>query len=285
MTRQLNLPALLSQAMSQVLLAGHLLVEEWLRPDGPRGQDDKAAVDMEIEQRLRKALLDLLDCDYWGEETGHTLTGHRWCWVVDPNDGTSDFLKGRKGSAISVGLLRDALPVLGIVYAPVTEDRGADCIAWTEGMGYLLRNGDPVSVDLRQQRLDTQTTVMVSAAAATKPQLNAELCAPARFHGMPSIAYRLARVAAGDAVCAVSLYPVSAHDVAAGHALLRASGGVLLDEYGQPISYRTETAMAMVSKRCFGGAEQACRDLSVRNWERVLGASESLAEGSNLSPP
>ena len=130
MTRQLNLPALLSQAMSQVLLAGQLLVEEWLRPDGPRGQDDKAAVDMEIEQRLRKALLDLLDCDYWGEETGHTLTGHRWCWVVDPNDGTSDFLKGRKGSAISVGLLRDALPVLGIVYAPVTEDRGADCIAW-----------------------------------------------------------------------------------------------------------------------------------------------------------
>lgn len=99
---------------------------------------------MEIEQRLRKALLDLLDCDYWGEETRHTLTGHRWYWVVDPNDGTSDFLKGRKGSEISVGLLHDALPVLGIVYAPNTEDRGADCIAWTEGMGYLLRNGDAV---------------------------------------------------------------------------------------------------------------------------------------------
>ncbi|MDT4865177.1 3'(2'),5'-bisphosphate nucleotidase [compost metagenome] len=58
------------------------------------------------------------------------LTGHRWCWVVDPNDGTSDFLKDRKGSAISIGLLHNALPVLGVVYAPVTEDCGADCIAW-----------------------------------------------------------------------------------------------------------------------------------------------------------
>ncbi|MDT4852996.1 hypothetical protein FQZ97_872500 [compost metagenome] len=126
---------------------------------------------------------------------------------------------------------------------------------------------------------------MVSAAAATKAQLNAELSAPARFHGMPSIAYRLARVAAGDAVCAVSLYPVAAHDVAASHALLRASGSVLLDGHGQPDGYRTEDGMAMVSKRCFGGAEHACRDLSARNWERALDTPvEHLEEESNRRP-
>lgn len=270
MTPQHDLPRLLQQVTSQVLLAGQLLTKEWAHPHGLRGQDDKAAVEMEIEQLLRKALLKLLSCDFWGEETGHVLTGHRWCWVVDPNDGTSDFLKGRKGSAISVGLLRDTLPVLGVVYAPVTEDRGSDCIGWAEGMMHLLRNGQPVSIDLSQQCLDTHAVVMVSAAATTKPLLNAELCSPARFHGMPSIAYRLARVAAGDAICAVSLYPVSAHDVVAGHALLLASGGVLLDEDGQAISYRTETEMAIVSQRCFGGAVQACLDLSARDWERVL---------------
>lgn len=270
MTHQLDLPILLQQVINQVHLAGQLLIKEWSRPHGPRGQDDKAVVDVAIEQLLRKALLELLSCDFWGEETGYALTGHRWCWVVDPNDGTSDFLKGRKGSAISVGLLRDALPVLGVVYAPVTEDRGGDSIAWAEGMMHLLRNGQPVSIDLSQQYLDTHAVVMVSAAAATKPLLNTELCAPARFHSMPSIAYRLARVAAGDAICAVSLYPVSAHDVVAGHALLLASGGVLIDEDGQAISYRTETEMAIVSQRCFGGAKQACLELSARDWEPVL---------------
>lgn len=237
---QPNLTSLLSQVMDQVIRAGKLLLAEWRRPGGPRGQGDKAAVDMEIEQQLREVLLQLLDCDFWGEETGHTLTGHLWCWVIDPNDGTSDFLQGRKGSAISVGLLRDSVPVLGVVYAPVTEDRGSDCIAWSEGLPHVLRNGEPVVADLTWQDLTAASVVLVSAAAATQPQLNTELCAPGQFLAMPSIAYRLARVAAGDGVCAVSLYPLSAHDVAAGHALLRASGGVLLDQDGQPITYRTE---------------------------------------------
>lgn len=267
---QPDLKTLLDQVVAQVLQAGKRLTAEWARAKGPRGRGDKAPVDVEIEQQLREALLHLLPCDFWGEETGHVLTGHSWCWVIDPNDGTSDFLKGRKGSAISVGLLRDALPVLGVVHAPVTSDRGADCIAWAEGLPHLLRNGQPVVNDLRQQRLCDRAMVMVSAAAETKPQVNAELCAPAQFRAMPSIAYRLARVAAGDAVCAVSLYPVSAHDVVAGHALLLASGGVLLDQDGQSISYRTESEMAVVSNRCFGGALQACQDLLRRDWKRVL---------------
>jgi len=131
--QEINLAKLLDQVMVHVIQVGELLVAEWVRPEGPRGLGDKAEVDVEIEQQLRKPLLQLLNCDFWGEETGHVLTGHSWCWVIDPNDGTSDFLKGRKGSAISVGLLRDSVPVLGVVYAPVTEDRGPDCIAWADG--------------------------------------------------------------------------------------------------------------------------------------------------------
>lgn len=62
---------------------------------------------------------------------------------------------------------------------------------------------------------------MLSSAALSKADINLELCTPSGFIAMPSIAYRLAKVAAGDGVCGVSLYPASAHDVAAGHALLR----------------------------------------------------------------
>ncbi|MNR32325.1 hypothetical protein D3C85_1499000 [compost metagenome] len=112
--------------------------------------------------------------------------------------------------------------------------------------------------------------MLVSAAAVNKPDINAELCAPADFVPMPSIAYRLARVAAGDAVAGASLVPVSAHDVVGGHALLIGARGVLLNEKGIPIVYNTETLMARVSLRCFGGAAEACRELACRNWGRLF---------------
>jgi hypothetical protein len=92
-----NLSTLLAQVTEIVERAGALLYEECNRPDGLRGQGDKAVIDVEIKDFLRPELLSLLNCDFWGEETGHVLIGHAWCWVVDPNDGTSDFLKGLKG--------------------------------------------------------------------------------------------------------------------------------------------------------------------------------------------
>lgn len=253
MLSPMDYESLLAQVVQLVEDAGLLLITEWQRPEGPRGSGDKADVDVEIESLLRPRLLQLLDCDFWGEETGYRLTGARYCWVVDPNDGTADFLKGHKGSAISVGLLEDAQPVLGVVYAPVLEGEQPDCIAWAKGSPTLLRNGKPVTATLPYKEWNQSSKVMVSTAAKDKPYLNSELCSPGSFVAMPSIAYRLARVAAGDGDAGVSLVPVSAHDVAAGHALLIGAGGVLVDQDGIGITYATEVSMQTVSRKCFGG--------------------------------
>ena len=99
---------ILSCVIQLVEDAGELLIAEWQRPNGPRGSGDKAEVDIEIESMLKPGLLQLLDCDFWGEEIGYRLTGAQNCWVVDPNDRTADFLNSYKGSAISVGLLEDS---------------------------------------------------------------------------------------------------------------------------------------------------------------------------------
>jgi myo-inositol-1(or 4)-monophosphatase len=261
---------LLTQVIAAVERAGVLLARECARPGGRRGCGDKAEIDVEIEVLLRAELLALLDCDWWGEETGHVLSRYPFCWVVDPNDGTSDFLRGLAGSAISVGLLHDGKPVLGVVHAPVTPSGISDCIGWAKGMDHLLRNNDPIVVDLSYQKLSETATVMVSAAATGKPDINNQLCAPAEFYAMPSIAYRLAKVAAGDGVCGISLYPVSAHDVVAGHALLIGAKGVLIGEDGSPIHYTTESTMMKVSGRVFGGAPSACSELNKRDWQRVF---------------
>jgi fructose-1,6-bisphosphatase/inositol monophosphatase family enzyme len=266
---------ILPQVITAVERAGVLLAQECVRPDGRRGFGDKAEIDVEIELLLRAELLKILPCDWWGEETGHVLSGNPFCWVVDPNDGTSDFLKGLDGSAVSVGLLHDNQPVLGVVHAPVTPGGSPDCISWAEGMDHLVRNGNPVYVDLSKQVLSEGSMVMVSAAAGKKPQTNSELCAPAGFYPMSSIAYRLAKVAAGDGVCGLSLYPVSAHDVVAGHALLIGTNGVLVDESGAPIQYRTVVKMLQVCQQCFGGAPSVCAELVRRDWAKVFDPTAS----------
>ena len=177
--------------------------------------------------------------------------------MVEPNDGTADFLRGLKGSAISVGLLSQGRPVLGVVYAPVRAAGGPDCIAWAEGMKTIYRNSAQLTSSLANANLTPESRVMVSSAASRKPAINAELCAPATPAPTTSIAYRLAAVAAGDAVVA-------------GHAILRGAGGVLLDQDGQEITYGSRSALAVTSRRCFGGALDACRELANRDWDRVF---------------
>ncbi|WP_346963020.1 hypothetical protein [Pseudomonas lactis] len=156
------------------------------------------------------------------------------------------------------------------MYAQVTPEGIPDSVDWAEGMPYLIRNGRAAYSYVADEELSSESTVMVSAAAVDKAELNRELCAPGDFHPMPSIAYRLARVAAGDGICGISLYAVSAHEVVAGHALLRGAGGVFLDENGADIRYVTDAEMRTVSQRCFGGSPSACRELLTHDWDRII---------------
>lgn len=257
-------PGIIHHVIGLVLEAGALIRAELQRPGGPRGRGDKADIDLEIELMLRRGLEQIFSCDFLGEETGFHQSGHRYCWVVDPNDGTSDFLAGRAGSAVSVGLLRNGEPVLGIVYAPLTP-RGPDCIAWQKGMASLLRNGEIIAPPTMSRGLQG-SIVFVSAAAASRREENDLLCAPAVCEPMPSIAYRLARAAVGDGAAGVSLYPVSTHDVVAGHALLKAVGGDLFNQDGKPIRYTTPREFSRPVERCFGGVVDVCLSLTERPW-------------------
>jgi ADP-ribosylglycohydrolase len=159
------------------------------------------------------------------------------------------------------------VPVLGVVHAPLSPDRGADTVAWAEGMDHLLRNGQPVRPQLALGTLSPRSIVFLSQAAPEWPIGNGRAVAPARFVGQPSIAYRLARVAAGDGVAAVSLNGPCGWDYAAGHALVRGAGGVLLDEAGAEVRYTIDGHSSV--RWCFGGAEAAVRALAARDWGAV----------------
>ncbi len=255
---------------------GERLAQEFYLPRGPRGRHFSAPIDLEIEHALRASLQALCPCRFAGEETGSSPAPagaapdsglDEWLWMVDPHDGTYEFLRGRRGSAISVALLRGRQAVLAVVHSPLAPDAGPDTISWAEGISGILRNGKLLAVDLSRGDLSEGERVFAPASSAQRPQTWSRALAPARYVAMPSIAYRLARVAAGDAAATLTVHPVNEYDIAAGWALVRAARGVLHDAAGEPIELKADPK-AQVSG-CFAGAPAAVMRLRGFDWKSL----------------
>jgi len=270
----------LGAALGAALEAGKLLREDFHRPGGPRGSGAHAEVDEHAERVIRDRILAAFPAAYRGEETGPASGGDgEHTWLVDPNDGTSAYLKGWRGSAVSIALVRRGVPVLGVVYAPCYPDDNGDLFAWAEGCGPVMRNGNPVTTDLADKDLngsdDVPAIVFMSQDADKNPAGNAACVAPARFIAMPSIAYRLALVAAGEGVAAISLNGPGDWDYAGGHALLVGVGGTLIDQTGKPITYGSRGESHC--QWCFGGAPAAVNALYQQHWHGVFSSRAKSA--------
>jgi len=255
----------LAEVIAAVEAEGLRLRAEFYRPQGPRGRRGSCPVDQEIEESLRVALTKLIDGSFVGEETASTPGSVKGdVWIVDPHDGTFEFMSGRRGSAISVALIRNGVPVLGVVHAPDPPDRGPDTIAWAEDAGPVRRNGLPIEKKFSDRKLQPGDLVWATASSAQRPETWSRAVAPARYVAMPSIAYRLARVAAGDGVATVSIHGVAEYDVAAGMALIRGAGGVALDLQGNEIRLEGDGKRRLTG--CFAGAPEAARKLARFDW-------------------
>lgn len=258
----------LEVAVAAAREAGDLLREDFHRPSGARGKEDKAEADVEAEALIRSRLLEVFPgWAFLGEETGR-VSAPRGAplWLVDPNDGTRDYLAGRRGSAVSIGLLVGRLPVLGVVFAFAYPDDAGDLFAWAEGCGPLRRNGSAAKARLPEV-LDGSHVVLVSSKGDRDPERNLECTAPARYRTVPSIAHRLALVAAGEAAATSSLFAPGAWDYGAGQALLRAAGGVLLDESGREVTYAEDGTSQTL--RAYGGSPVVAAGLARRPWQDV----------------
>ncbi|MFG6083674.1 inositol monophosphatase family protein [Paracoccus litorisediminis] len=229
---------LLIEAERSVIRAGSMIRGEFHRPYGPR-----ASVDKTVEEMLREELLALCPGGWIGEETGRSNETAEHVWIVDPNDGTRDFLKGLRGSAISVALLCDARPVLAIVHAPVAPDDAGDLISWAEGQP-VRRNGRAVV----PKAPSTPRVAAMSACAADYAESHPESFGNLRIRAMPSPVYRLALVAVGEVDVAIStMGGLAPWDIAGGQVLLAAAGKGFCDLQGRAV------AIGQGANGCIGG--------------------------------
>ncbi|WP_313536209.1 3'(2'),5'-bisphosphate nucleotidase CysQ [Sphingomonas sp.] len=191
------------------------------------------AVDLEVDALLRARLGALLpDTGWLSEETvdnADRLALSR-LWVVDPIDGTRDYLRGRPGWAVSIALVEDGQPVIGVLDAPARGE------VWTAQVGAgAWRNGVALHAaaraDLRGARVPADQLPKVDRDLVTVPKPN-------------SIALRIAMVAAGEADLVATLRWGHEWDIAAAVLLAREAGAAVTDALGQPLAFNTPAGEA-----------------------------------------
>ncbi len=183
-------------------------------------------VDLDIDRMLRARLAGLLPEAGWlSEETADNpgrLANDR-VWVVDPIDGTRDYIRGREGWAVSIALVERGRPIVAVLDAPARRE----CWRATAGTG-AWRNGIALAVggrtDLPGARVPTDAL----------PKADRDLAIVAKPN---SIALRIAMVAADEADLVATLRWGSEWDVAAAVLIASEAGAVVSDAFGSPLAF------------------------------------------------
>lgn len=198
------------------------------RPDNPVTDADFAADNLLKEKLLAR----LPEAGWLSEETvdSHERLSRKLVWVVDPLDGTKEFVLGMPEFSVSVALVEDGQPVLGVIFNPPT----GELFAAAKGEGMFF-NGTPVQVSDRTQ-LDG-AKIDASRSERKRGEF-APFEALVELTTMGSIAYKLARVAAGHTDATWSRGPKNEWDICAGVLMVQEAGGrcVNLDDAAFPFN-------------------------------------------------
>jgi myo-inositol-1(or 4)-monophosphatase len=190
---------------------------EWEEKSSSGGWDPVTEADQAIDELLREHL-PRPDEGWLSEETRDdpSRLRKRRVWVVDPLDGTREFVQGIPEWCVSVGLVEEGRAVAGGIVNPAT----GELVLGAEGEGVTL-NGEPAGSG-RSAGLEG-AVVLASRSEVKRGEWERFGEAPFQVRPCGSVAYKLALVAAGLADATWTLVPKNEWDVAAGAALVLAS--------------------------------------------------------------
>lgn len=186
-------------------------------------QDVVSIADREVENLIRAAVAEAQPDDgFLGEEYGLVAGSSGYTWVVDPIDGTSPFVNGMPSWCVSIAVLYEGKPVIGVIYAPCFDE----LYAAADGRGATLNGGvltlDP-SRTIRNSVTGLGANNYVTPAFVGK-MVETLMEAGGNFIRNGSGALMLAYVAAGRLVGYYEPY-MHAWDCLAGYCLVTEAGG------------------------------------------------------------
>jgi 3'(2'), 5'-bisphosphate nucleotidase len=155
-------------------------------------------------------------------------------WLVDPLDGTKEFINRNGEFTVNIALIQNHQPVMGIVHVPVTDTSyfGAlDTGAWCQ-------HGSANAAAIRVRRPAADPAVIVGSRSHANPELTSQL-SKLGAHELISMgsSLKFCRVAEGLADFYPRVGPTSEWDTAAAQAVVEAAGGQVVKIDGSPLAY------------------------------------------------
>ena len=201
--------------------AGHDL-KSWEKEPGSPVCD----ADLAVDAFLKRELGALLPSAGWLSEETVDAPDRLDCgliWLVDPVDGTRDFVRGRSGWCVSVALVSSGKPLIGMLCAPARQENWLG----VAGKG-AWRNGISLSASQRQDFAGARVPI------DQLPNADSDLTMVDKPN---SIALRIAMVAADEADLVATLRWGFEWDIAAATLIAREAGAEVSDTFGQPLAY------------------------------------------------
>jgi myo-inositol-1(or 4)-monophosphatase len=225
----LDFDAVLAVVRDAAELAHHHWRENAV-PDARVWEKEKGSpvcdIDLAVDAMLKNGLLGLSsDIGWLSEETvdDPARLDKRCVWLVDPIDGTRDYVRGRSGWCISVALVADGAPVFATMLAPV------------EGKHWIAHLGDGVWCN-GEKLLASTRTEFVGARVPTDhlPQIDRDLVIVEKPN---SIAMRLTMIACDRADLVATVRWGYEWDIAAAHLIATEAGAKISNAVGTPLRY------------------------------------------------
>lgn len=179
--------------------------------------------DLLANQILKERLLNAFPGDGWLSEESVDDASRLKCrrvWVVDPIDGTREYVKGVPEYAVSAALVEHGETILACVFNPETNEM----FSARRGHGAFL-NGKPIHC----KSVSSEKLVLLASRSECR-RGEWQRFSDQEVLPVGSIAFKLALVAAGRADATFSLSPKSEWDIAAGVLLVTEAGGVVIDK-------------------------------------------------------
>jgi 3'(2'), 5'-bisphosphate nucleotidase len=205
--------------LTQADLASHVIIRDALArltPDIPLLSEESAAIDFA------------------------TRSGWRQYWLIDPLDGTKEFVNRNGEFTVNIAFIDDHKPVCGVVHIPVSG------VSYTgiEGHGAQRhsRENEPQSIRVRRPCADP--LVIVGSRSHANPKLEQYLAVLGNYElvSMGS-SLKFCLLAEGKADFYPRLGPTSEWDTAAAHAVVMAAGGQIVKLDGQPLEYNRKDSL------------------------------------------
>ena len=213
------------------------------------GDGPVSAADMAVNELLISGLKDNLAFKEWdilSEETSKEKTFQQdnykkdWCWILDPLDGTKDFLQGSENYAVHIALAYKQKPKIGIVLIPEKDELWFGIV----GIGAWFENRDGSKNHFSfSDRLDISKLILVSSKNHQQSKLNnllSTLCF-GETKKIGSVGCKVASILRGEADVYISLSGKTSPkdwDMAAPHALIEAAGGMFSHADGKNLVYQ-----------------------------------------------